>query len=143
MPKRRIETLTWSLSTVKKKTAEALQKLRRLEEASANGFCQCVSCGAEKHWKQMQGGHFVGGRTNGVLFIEDNIHPQCSRCNQWSNSSDAATNYLLYMIDRYGRDRVEEIKRMRHVEVKFDKEELLEMRDEYNARIKVQLKRIK
>lgn len=90
----------------------------------------------------MDGGHFIGGRTNSVLFVEDNIHPQCQRCNKWANSSDAATAYGLYMVDRYGIERVKDLQQMRHASEWFSKDELLDMRDEYLKRIKLELDRL-
>jgi hypothetical protein len=48
-----------------------------------NGFCQCASCGniIEYGSRNCQAGHFVSRRFWEFRFDEDNVFPQCFRCN--------------------------------------------------------------
>ena len=41
----------------------------------------CYTCGATGHWKSLQAGHAIPGRTNAVLLDEDVVRPQCVACN--------------------------------------------------------------
>lgn len=64
----------------KDKAWNACSKYIRLKY-SINGNCTCVTCGVTKPWEKMQAGHYVDGRNNTVLFMEEIIHPQCFSCN--------------------------------------------------------------
>jgi hypothetical protein len=90
--------------------ATLLQKLVRLKASDHNGYCQCVSCGVTKHWKEMQGGHFIPRGNSTTKLMEENIHPQCMGCNAFGMKyGDAEKQYTLWMIDHYGRDFVDEL----------------------------------
>jgi uncharacterized protein (DUF3084 family) len=43
----------------KEEVAKAFQKLVRLESADNDGRCQCITCGAENHYKKMHAGHWL------------------------------------------------------------------------------------
>lgn len=55
MPKRK----PLSYAKEVEKAATLLQKLRRMEEADDNGYCQCVTSGEWRPWQEMDGGHFI------------------------------------------------------------------------------------
>jgi len=75
--------------------------------------CVCISCGAIKPTFGkgcIQAGHFIPGRHNGVLFHEELVHGQDFHCNIGLKG-----NWVPYesaMVTLYGRDRVEEFKKM-------------------------------
>jgi hypothetical protein len=56
---RKAKKKTKTVHQLIEKAAELLQKIRRLEEADENGYCKCVSTGEKRHWKEMQGGHWI------------------------------------------------------------------------------------
>jgi len=88
--------------------ATRLQLLVRLKAADDHGFCNCVTCGVFKHYKDMQGGHFIPRGTSFTKLMEENIHPQCPGCNCFGMKyGDAEKHYTLWMQDMYGRDFVE------------------------------------
>ena len=69
-----------SYKGMKKKAWAEFSKYIRLRSADSNGMVKCVTCPDDepkKHWKEMQAGHFVGGRGNAVLFDEEIVYPQC------------------------------------------------------------------
>ena len=96
---------------LKEDCARLLQKLVRLKAADKNGFCECVTCGIRKHWKEMQGGHFIErGKAHKVL--EENIHPQCPYCNQHGmKRASVVLAYRSFMVDSYGEDFVKAMER--------------------------------
>lgn len=110
------------------KTNTDFNKIVRLEETDIYGMCICVTCGARKHYKEMNAGHF----NHGLDFVRDNQHTQCVRCNQ--HLSGNGIRYSIWMIDRYGRERVDEILAMKNGKYKIF--ELQEMRKEYKLKIK-------
>ena len=59
----------------------------------------------------MDAGHFVSkARGSSIYFVEENIHPQCQRCNRFLEGNKLL--YTLYMIDMYGREKVEELEQL-------------------------------
>ena len=65
----------------------------------------CFTCGAEKHWKELQAGHFV----HGVLdYDEMNINAQCVKCNLYNSGN--GVEYTLRLIRKYGLEKVEDLK---------------------------------
>ncbi len=56
----------------------------------------------------MDAGHFVSkARGNSIYFVEENIHPQCVRCNRFLEGNKHL--FTLYMLDTYGRKKIEEL----------------------------------
>jgi hypothetical protein len=110
-----------------KKTNIDFNKMVRLEE-SKDGYGTCITCGQTKHYKEANAGHF----RHGLDFIRDNQHFQCVNCNQWL--SGRLDRYTLWMIDKFGRARVDEIQSMPRT--KYSIPELQEMRAEYKQKIK-------
>ena len=131
-------------ATPRKKALDALQKLARLAAADDNGYCHCWSCRNQFHWKEMDGGHYIpkGASSYWALKIE-NVHPQCKGCNGFGmRYGTAASQYTLSMVDRYGRDFVDEMELTKRTLCKIRKAEYLEMTADFNEQIKHHLKRI-
>ena len=81
----------------------------------------------------MQAGHLVSGRTNGVLFDERGIFPQCYACNVCRQGMGA--EYTVFVIENYGQDVVDDLIKKRREAVTFTREQLHEMMEEYKERI--------
>lgn len=118
--------------------AVLLQKLVRLKAADENGYCKCVTCGVSKHYKEMQGGHFISRRYTGTKIIEENVNPQCYGCNGPKAKDGTVTiAYTLYMTDMYGREYVDELQKIKHVPKKYTRDEIADIKKEFRDRIKV------
>ena len=128
--KRKSKPKTKTSAQLKQECYRAIQKLARIAAADDQGYCSCVSCGVTKHYKDMQGGHFIpkGNSSYWALEIE-NIHPQCAGCNMWGmRHGSAAQEYTMWMEDMYGRDFVKDMIAKKSSPVKrykSDYEELL------------------
>lgn len=86
------------------------QRMVRLKAADDDGYCVCITCGARKHWKEMQGGHFIERGKKATKIEEANIHPQCPQCNQWGmKSTSVVLAYRQAMVDYYGEGFVENL----------------------------------
>ena len=81
----------------------------------------------------MQAGHLVSGRTNGVLFDERGIFPQCYACNVCRQGMGA--EYTVFVIENYGQDVVDDLIKKRREAVTFTREQLSEMMEDYKERI--------
>jgi hypothetical protein len=84
--------------------AKDLQKAIRMEAADDRGICRCVTCGKKGHYKRMQGGHFVPGRRQSILFVEENIHVQCISCNNYLSGN--VMEYERFMVNS-GTERMQ------------------------------------
>lgn len=111
-----------------------------MEAADDNGNCVCVTCGRVDHYKRFHAGHFIGGRTNAVLFDERGINPQCVRCNAYLNGNPS--RYEAWMIANHGEAVVAELREARNRVVQYTREDLCEMRGVYRSRIKTQKQRL-
>ncbi len=135
-PRKRAYRQAWDL----------LSKAIRLEAADFEGWCECVTCGATHQWKDVDAGHWIGGRRESILFLEDGINIQCHGCNRYhtrnpfsvsSKQRSVSTAYNAYMFDTYGQNRMDELLKLNWKNKKYSLEELLEMIEGYKLRIKV------
>ena len=123
------------------KAAVCLQLLVRLKAADDNGYVSCVTCGVTRHYKDgMQGGHFISRRYTSIKLLEEQIHTQCQCCN--GPKRGAPVEYTLFMIDTYGREFVEELQAKKNETKKYSRGEILEITDDFKARIKVEEERV-
>lgn len=123
-----------SIASLVNDAASLLQRLVRIKAADENGMCICVTCGKADHWKDMDGGHFIKRTYTAHKLLEENIHPQCRRCNRFMDGEGPA--YTLYMIDIYGRDFVDELEQTKRTPRKYRRVEILEIIEELKQRVK-------
>ena len=120
---------TKTIGKLKKEAWILLSKYIRLKYADKDGYVSCVTCpppGTRKHWKEMQAGHFVPrGRGNACYLLEENIHPQCHRCN--INLSGNPSAYAKYIKDMYGSEKIDELEMLGRTTKKFTTKELEEI----------------
>lgn len=107
-----------------------------MKAASDDGLCKCVTCGRVSHWKEMDGGHFISRVYSFHLLREENIHPQCKRCNRFFTFIH--DDYRAYMVDMYGEPFVCWLSDTKHQIVKWNRAELMEIIGNLQEAIKVQ-----
>jgi hypothetical protein len=123
------------------KAAEKLQLLVRIKAADDSGYVQCVTCGVVRKWNDgIQGGHYISRRKLKHKLLEENIHPQCARCNGPFMGNLA--KYTLYMEDMYGRDFVEWLIETQNDGHKYTRDELEGMIADFDEQIKFHKNRI-
>lgn len=107
------------------------------------GQVVCVTCGKVCRWdtRSTHTGHFIAGRSNSILFEEDNVAPQCAHCNE--HLSGAQGEYRKWMIAVRGIEAVEHLERLKQQSVSFSRHELVDMRIDYDARLKAAEKSMK
>ena len=79
----------------------------RLSHADGDGMCNCVTCGAFLHYKEIHCGHFISRGCHATRFDERNVAPQCAGCNTYRNGEQA--KFLIYIERTYGREVVDEL----------------------------------
>ena len=101
-----------SKSLMKEKAWSAFSEFIRKRD-SAGGQSKCVTCGDWKPWKEQQAGHFVPGRSNGVLFDERNTHVQCYACNVRKHGN--LLPYYDFMEEKFGKEIIAELRMLARV----------------------------
>lgn len=96
----------------------------RLKESDEYGYCICVTSGQKMFWKEAQCGHFVSRGKYPTRWDETNCHPQSVYSNIFLKGD--YINYTIYMIDRYGREYVDELIDRSKQSVKIPTAELIE-----------------
>lgn len=108
------------------------------------GECVCVTCGKVRPWTttggDMQTGHFLGSRRNSILFEESGVAPQCSKCNGYRDG--APQEYRQWMLSVRGKETVERLEALKHTVRQFTREELVDMRIKYTARLKAAIEKM-
>ena len=129
-----------SIAKVSEDVAVLLQKLVRLENSDDNGYCSCVTCGTTKHYKELDGGHFVSRRYTATRLMKENIWPQCKGCNGYLKGNPIP--YTLFMIDTYGKEFVHELHALKNESKKYTRDELAEMAEEFKDQIRYHENRV-
>jgi hypothetical protein len=100
---------------------------------SINGMCSCITCGKVIPIKEAHASHFLGGRSNAVLFDEEAVYASCVGCNMFLHGN--YTQYTLKMIDRYGRDWVDAKIAQKHQIVKYKTQDFQEIEKKYKQKL--------
>jgi len=121
-----------SIAKLVEEAAVILQRIVRLKAADGQGYVQCVTCGIQQPWQDMQGGHFISRVFTAHKLLEENINPQCPRCNGPLRGNQAA--YTLFMVDTYGREWVDELLATKSQTKKYLRYEIEEVIDDLKDR---------
>ena len=73
-----------TVAKLKKELDKVFSQYIRLVNADHRGYCICFTCGVEKHWKEIQAGHFMSRKHNATRWHLDNVKPQCVKCNMFN-----------------------------------------------------------
>jgi len=106
--------------------------------ARRRGQCVCVTCGTVKAWdsgiKGIHTGHFLASRCNSILLEESNVAPQCSSCNYYRSGAPQA--FRRWMLAVRGQETVERLERLKTESRTFQRDELVDLRIGFAARLK-------
>jgi hypothetical protein len=122
------------IGSMKKTLTQYFNLWVRLNEVDANGYGYCCSCGQLIHWTDGDAGHFVGRANHTLKWDERNVHLQCRQCNYMKDGD--RIGYHNFMVENYGQETVEELRRLAKTVRKWRKPELQEMIDTYRERLK-------
>ena len=124
-------------------TAVVEGEIRQVEREL--GQCVCVTCGAVWLWDfgidGMHTGHFLASRRNSILLEEDNGAPQCAWCNYFC--SGAQQEFRKWMLAVRGAAAVQRSEQLKTESRSFDRDELIDMRIAFAARLKAAEERMK
>jgi len=103
------------------------------QKYATDGMTACVTCGAVKRWQEQQNGHYMSRGHLPTRWSEDNCAPQCYACNVMRKGN--YVEYSLWMINTYGVEKLEELKRRANSGVKITTVEIKEMIEKYKKLI--------
>ena len=73
-----------------------------LKTTGSEFYCKCITCGHIEHYSFIQAGHAIAGRKNAVLFDEEIVNGQCTRCNVDHGGEYEA--YKKVLVERHGQE---------------------------------------
>lgn len=122
--------------TDRQKLTEKLDKIFsiyiRIKDATPHtGYVRCVTCGAVKHWKDAQCGHYSSRGNMATRWSTTNCHVQCMPCNVMKHGN--MIEYRHFMVKKYGEEATEEVERLGHSSKHWSLWELEEMITYYTA----------
>ena len=117
-----------------KKLDDIFSMYIRLSAADEDGNVYCVTSGAFGHWKTMQAGHFYTRGRYPTRWDETNVHVQSVHSNIFLKGD--YINYTRFMIDKYGREYVDELELKSLSGTKFSTPVLREMIAEYEEKVR-------
>lgn len=98
-----------SLPWLKKKAQEVFNAWIR-ERDSEGGYFRCISCDKTKDISQLEAGHYYDrGECDGLRYHENNVHGQCTYCNNFKSSHLVKPLYRENLIKKIGLEAVEEL----------------------------------
>lgn len=132
---------------IAKHRASEIPRLKEKAQIAFNKYIRvrdgelCISCGFVPHVKngelvtrQFHAGHYKSQGGNGALrYDENNVHAQCSICN--NHLSGNLANYRIALIKKIGEDEVVKLEKSKEIK-KWDKESLDEIITIYKAKLK-------
>ena len=126
-----------SVTLEKKKAWSEFSKFIRLRDSllttGSKEICECITCGAIKPTFKtrdcIQAGHFIQGRGATILFVEDNCHGQCKKCNKYLHGN--LNEYYPKMVELVGQERVDELRVLGKQVHQWKKEELTALKEKY------------
>jgi hypothetical protein len=67
-----------------KKVDTMFSQFVRLRATDHRGMGECYTCGAVRHWSEVDAGHFMSRACMSTRWDEKNVQFQCKRCNMRS-----------------------------------------------------------
>jgi len=123
-----------SVRILKQRLDKLFSQYIRRKYMNHSGMALCCSCLKWYHISNMDAGHYVSRRQNALRYDERNVHPQCRKCNRFSEGNKAG--YTLYLQEKYGPDVIADLNREQHIIKRFRVAELQELIKETRKKMK-------
>jgi hypothetical protein len=126
-----------TITQLKKKLWKEFTLYVKLRESGDGETCLCITCGKRLTIgkSDCQGGHFFSKKGySGLYFHEDNVWPQCYRCN--INLEGNTQEYDIRLRKKIGNERVDHLYNIRKSIFKITRYEYTELIKKYKAKNK-------
>ena len=128
----------------KKANAEFSRFIRLRDALKTTGTIDrvnCCTCGKEYPAFGIgcaQAGHFIPGRGNAILYVEEGCHAQCYNCNVTLKGNWPA--YMRFMLALCGKETVDSLLALDKTIIKYTPVDLEAIRDTYKQKYEDLLK---
>lgn len=125
-----------TISQAKKAAWNAFARFIKARDADSAGMVTCITCKDRYHYqdKRMHAGHFLQGRTKGILFHPLCVHGQCFICNIKKHGNPDV--FWPVMVETYGQELIDELLDLKHrAQGSWTVEELEEIESQYLERL--------
>lgn len=95
------------------------------------GYVNCVTCGTNLEVKKAQAGHYIKRSVSSLRYSEDNVYPQCYRCNILLKGN--YPNFALYLIEKFGKKHLEKLEKKSRELIKTNEKFYQEVIDKYSS----------
>ena len=93
---------------------------------------ECYTCGAVRHWLEVDAGHFMSRACMSTRWAEQNVQFQCKRCNMRSGEQYL---FSLHIDQEYGEGTAEALLIASKQTRKFTRDELEQMYHHYKRKV--------
>jgi Bacteriophage Lambda NinG protein len=97
-----------TLSKLKKELDRVFSIFIRERDSNEYGHGSCVTCGLNKHWREMDAGHYMPRQDLATRWDEHNVHLQCKKCNGFR--SGEPEKMAAYIDSYYGHAESERLR---------------------------------
>lgn len=118
---------------LEKKLDRVFSEFIRLRDTN-DGWGMCCSSGRRILYAEGDAGHFINRKWRATRWHEENVHLQSISDNRFNEGN--AAGYALFMLDKYGRERVDYLLALSRTTAKFTDWEGEQMIKDYQLRIK-------
>ena len=102
------------------------------ERDRVGDYFVCISCGVEKHVREMQATHYLPAGNNGAIRLnEHNVNGGCTTCNIDLHGNQ--DGYRIGLIAKIGLENVEALEAQAKTPFKWDREELAGIIERYRV----------
>jgi 5-methylcytosine-specific restriction endonuclease McrA len=122
------------VAQLKKLADKYFSQYIRLRDSDKFGNAQCITCGTQKPWKELQAGHFVKRSVSLLRYDDENVNAQCMQCNVYKYGEQY--KYAKELDLKYGTGTAEALHEQRFTSHKFTTGELQSIIDEAKENIK-------
>ena len=111
IPKKPKKPKQVKLSTLVDKADKLASVYVRMKFSDYAGNIVCITCEKYLPWKEAHNAHYIERKFVNTRWHEMNLAPACAGCNMF-NKEFHKRQYTFYMLDKYGREAVEELKEL-------------------------------
>lgn len=121
-----------AIKNLKKEVWRLCSQFIRMRDCPG-GKGKCITCENKIYYNNCNAGHYIHGSTKPTWLLEENIHAQCVHCNLYLSGNESI--YTLKMIDKYGRNKVDNLWKLSKKEHVYNREELNERKQYFVDKI--------
>lgn len=126
--KKKVKSKTMTATQIDNKILWPLFSIYIRLRDSEDGYCTCCTCGAVVKYTgtgNCQAGHFISRKSFYLKYLDQNVHAQCGRCNNYGAGEQF--KHALFIDEKYGKGTAAQLSEERYTTKKKDKATVVEI----------------